>query len=216
MISALRRSKDKGFTLIELLVVIAIIGILAALLFPAIQGALTKAKAIKIGSNGRQIHLAIFDASMEAAALDMLEVWPKSTGPTNVYTTSTDFFKDAVEREYIKGVDGTFFAAPGVAPEANITNFASANNAWCVTLDLSDSSPASTPFVFTKNIGTDGGTAPANSTLNTVNGLMDINPFGLKTCVIVTKGGAVKILPEKLFSQSKFNPSGSSLNYVVP
>ena len=215
MISALRRSKDKGFTLIELLVVIAIIGILAALLFPAIQGALTKAKAIKIGSNGRQIHLAIFDASMEAAALDMPELWPKSTG-TNAYTTSTQFFKDSVNNEDIKGVDGTFFSAPGLIPEANITNFAQANNAWCVTLDLSDSTAASVPFIFSKNIGTSGGSAPANSTLNAVNGLMDIDPFGLKTCVIVTKGGAVKILPEKLFSQNNFNPSGSTLNYIVP
>ena len=39
--------KKRNFTLVELLVVIAIIGVLAALLFPAIQGALKKAETAK-------------------------------------------------------------------------------------------------------------------------------------------------------------------------
>ena len=39
--------KKKNFTLVELLVVIAIIGVLAALIFPAVQGSITKAEVAK-------------------------------------------------------------------------------------------------------------------------------------------------------------------------
>jgi prepilin-type N-terminal cleavage/methylation domain-containing protein len=48
-----------GFTLIELLVVIAIVGILAALLFPALALARNKSQRVVCASNARQINLAI-------------------------------------------------------------------------------------------------------------------------------------------------------------
>jgi prepilin-type N-terminal cleavage/methylation domain-containing protein len=48
-----------GFTLVELLVVIAIISVLAALLLPALEEALTKARMVDCQNRERQIYLAV-------------------------------------------------------------------------------------------------------------------------------------------------------------
>ncbi len=53
------RGRERSFTLIELLVVIAIIGILMALLFPALKSAKESANGISCVSKQRQLYLAI-------------------------------------------------------------------------------------------------------------------------------------------------------------
>ncbi len=73
----------RGFTLVELLVVIAIIGILIAMLLPAVQAARESARMVQCSNSIRQLGLALLNYESARKQFPYSSYW-KKYGTTNV------------------------------------------------------------------------------------------------------------------------------------
>ena len=184
-----------GFTLIELLVVVAIISILAALLFPAVQGALLRARLTQMLNNGVQIQRAIFQKITDLAVVtgQLSFEYPKTTE----WSSSTDYWKCLITNRTLL-VDCSFFAGGGVPAQKDIGTFGADNNAWCIVGDLKEASLDTLPMIFTRNL--DIGALQSVTEAN----LTDDNPFGRRGLVMVTKGGAGSVLDSETLNAQTF------------
>ena len=204
-----RRKCLRSFTLIELLVVIAIIAILAALLLPAVARARRSAKMTQTVNNGRNIFTLLFAEDMDRFARGETSPYPEDNGQ---YATSTAYF-NTMMGSGVLGVDASYFGAPGVGPDGGST-LTITGNAWCVTMDISESSTAETPVIFTRNIS-------PNTTLSVANDHTldpDEDPFGSLGAVAVYFGGAARKLVENALTGqvNGFNTATNGNNCLIP
>ena len=223
----LKTGRKGAFTLIELLVVISIIAILAAVLVPAVNDALTKGKMTGTLSNGRQLFLAAFAQTLGGTVVaDPNASWPCDGNASTysasgvVYANTYLYFTNLVVSGILP-VNYSFFAAPGVQAYngTNAANFQAMNNAWVVVADLTDNASDAVPLLFTKNLNLTSlssaqmGVDLTAKVLNT-----DVNsqpaPYGSKGVCVVYKGGGTMVIKPSLLV-SNFNVSNSQ-NPVLP
>ena len=186
------RMKIRGFTLVEMLVVIAIIAILAAALFPAIQGAMDQARATAMKTRGRGIWLAITTANMEREPLNLASIWPGAQGADEVKGKgTTDYFNTLLagsgEDRLASDLSDDMLAAGTykAAPEgAEVT---AGNIAWRLADVSSEIAGAGQAFLISKDLGNSDGIIGTNTPVEfAVSG-----PFKGRRILWVTVGGGV-------------------------
>ncbi len=207
----------KGFTLVELLVVIGILGILMAVLYPAISGAMADTNMNTAAINARWIVQGIITANTDRSAKGKPSVWPhlteqdgKSTDQDDIagmtFGTSTEYFKELFDIEnqtkgddwmpYVDGYEPSRLAATGVA-NAVPGQLQQANNAWIICAGLTDEMGDFVPVVVSRNADISSFAVAGENDMSTSTDRIQLGkqfpqPFGNKGCVIAFKGGGAE------------------------
>jgi prepilin-type N-terminal cleavage/methylation domain-containing protein len=101
------RRTRKAFTLVELLVVIAIIGILIALLLPAVQAAREAARRVTCANNLRQIGLAVQNFLSATRTFPPGQMTPPTNSATHKYSFMVYLLPYMEEKNTLLGFDLT-------------------------------------------------------------------------------------------------------------
>ena len=186
-----------GYVQIGLMAIL--LPLLAAILLPAVNKAVTTAGMVSTVANGANIYKAAFAGQMEnAVSGGGAPAWPQK----GQYRTSTEYFIRLVESGAL-AVSYDFFSAPGIpsAKSSDARDFTADHNAWRLVLGLEDA-PEGTPFLFTKNH--DPGTLRSGDDRIVLN---DAPPFGKQGMVVILKGGSAFTLRGNQLRNSMFNPA---------
>ena len=212
-----KTNKLSAFTLIELLIVIAIIGILATLMFPAINGALLKANGVKLGNNGANIVKSILSTNIDLEQMSKASIWPtKGDGGSSDYSDANSYFAYLMHNEYLDGISYTMFAGGGVPAAQDSDKLKTDGNVWNVLANV-DNADDAIPFLWTRNLSLSDtditGASPDKSTKWVSKLSSDIKPFGAAQIVLVRKGGAMQTIRNKYLFSDEF--MGGTTNDAV-
>ncbi len=197
----LKKIMKKGFTLVELLVVIAIIGILVAIVMPAISDAMFRGKMTKSVAEMSNLFKGITAKESESIYTTHIEIIPSYGDPTdpttNHWKTSTDYFAYFVTNRQVISVEPKFFSAPGLIPAISWSEFSADNNGWCIVADTDERQyPDTAPLIFSKNLGQGEAFDKLDDSVDSVGDLeeppsaIDGIPFKRRGFVYLCKGGS--------------------------
>jgi len=127
-------ARRAGFTLIELLVVIAIIGVLIALLLPAVQAAREAARRAQCVNNLKQLGLATHNYMSSNGETMMIGMqWQRFNGssPCSISTSSSIFEPLCMFMEQVQIFNSINFSVNAFNPENRTIHAIGINTLWC-------------------------------------------------------------------------------------